>query len=301
MLSQYWTAVTIFTGVNVLLGWALWLPIWSGQLILAQAGYAAVGAYASAMLSLRGVPFPLALLAGCLAATLVALLVAYPTLRLPPLGVAILTLASAEMIRVAFTNFELVGARLGLFGIPVVTSAGLVWLTVAAGLVLLSRLSRARLGRALVAVRDDPTAAGSMGVHVARYRLLASAASGFLAGLGGVYYAHYLSTLAPELFGFSLLLQISVVAFLGGRMTYWGPVAGAIFVTLGTELLRAAQEWRLLIYGAVLVLVMLRQPRGLVSAGLVRAVEQALASAVAPIGRRVVRRRKAPRGMLEVN
>lgn len=289
MLNAYWTSVLVFAGVGILIAYGLWLPIWAGQLFLAQAGLAAIAAYASAAATIAGIPFPIAVTVGCLGAVVAAVIVGYPTLRLPPLGTAIMTMAAAELIRTFLVNFKATGGGAGLFGIPTNTNLGLVWVTVFVCIFMLSRLTRARIGRAWDALREDETAAEAMGVNLVRYKILAFGGSGLLAGLGGVLYSHYATNIGPDLFGFGMLLQISVYAFLGGRTTYWGPLVGGLVMIFITEWFRFLADWRLLFYGGILVVVMILRPQGLATRDGMQRIEAAIGRLMSTlVGRRPV-------------
>lgn len=293
MPDAYQISLLVFIGIYSLWGWSQWLPIRSGVLLLGQAGLIAIGAYVSAVLTRNGVPFPVALIAGSLAGAVGGTLMGLSALRLPPFGTALITLSESQLIQTFLSNFEPAGASQGIFGLPNATNVWLVWGIVLLVTAALARLSSSTFALAMHAMREDEVLAGAMGVNGRQHKLLIFALSGLVAGCGGVLYAHYIRNVAPELFGFAVLLQISTFLFVGGRTVYWGPVVGAAVLVGITEGLRFLSEYRLLVYGLFLVLVMLFRPDGLVTASTARVISQAFRGWVGREGRRTERDSKS--------
>jgi branched-chain amino acid transport system permease protein len=253
-------------GINGLLALSLYVVLALGQLSLGQAAFMGIGAYSSALLTTRlQLPFPLVLLAAACLPALAALLIGRPTARLSGVYLALATIGFGEVLRIFYVNAEITGGALGLSGIP--ERAGFLWIygTLAAASAGLALLCRTRIGRAMEAMRQDELAAGVMGIDLARYKLAALVASAALAGLAGAFDAHSSSFIAPGEFGFDAAVTILSFALLGGTGSPFGPVLGAVILTLLPELLRPLQDFRLVLNGLIIVLVVLFLPRGLLA------------------------------------
>ncbi|MBP2231933.1 branched-chain amino acid transport system permease protein [Azospirillum agricola] len=247
-----------------------------GQVSLGHAGLLAIGAYASALLTLdAGVPVLLAVpLAGLVAATLGTALV-YPAFRLRGHYVSIATLAVGEIVTLVILNWEsLTRGPIGVTGIPPLAVAGtplvsgqwVYWVPLVVLLALAavqSRLLDSHLGRTLRAIREDDIAARSYGVELDRYKALAFAVAGFVAGIGGALMAHFYSYINHETFPAPVSMLALTMVILGGLGNVAGAVLGAAVLVGLPELFRAAAEYRMLIYGIVLLLLIRFRPQGL--------------------------------------
>lgn len=264
----------------------------SGELSLGHAGFMCVGAFASALWTnlMNGklppmASFVLAVLIGALTAALLGFLIGIPVLRLRGDYLAIVTLAFGEIIKnlinVLYLGVDSRGFHLsmkdnmalglekggqtlikgaqGITGTPKLSSftAGIILLLIS--LVIVQNLIRSRTGRAIMAIRDNRIAAESVGLHVTRYKLLAFTISAAIAGAGGVLYAHNLSSLQalPKNFGYNMSITILVFVVMGGIGNMRGSVIAAVVLTLLPELLRSMNDYRMLIYAVVLILMML--------------------------------------------
>ena len=251
-------------GINALLALSLYIVLAIGQLSLGQAAFMGIGAYGSALLTLRlDLPFPLVLLAASGLPALAAVVIGRPTSRLSGVYLALATIGFGEVMRSLYINAALTGGALGLSGIPERAGFGWIYGTLAVVLAALTLLCRSRIGRAMVAMREDEIAAAVMGVDLARYKLAALVASAALAGLAGAFNAHSSSFIAPGEFGFDAAVTILSFALLGGIGSPFGPVLGAVILTLLPELLRPLQDFRLAVNGLIIVLAVLFMPRGL--------------------------------------
>ncbi|MBA2675967.1 branched-chain amino acid ABC transporter permease [Ramlibacter sp.] len=252
-------------GINALLALSIWLTLSCGLLTMANAAFMGVGAYTAAILTMTyGAPFPLALAGGIVAPTLLALAIGGPTLRLSGVYLAMATLGFGEVVRVTLLNAEsLTGGALGLNGIPQSTQ----WWHVVAALVLvllvLWRLRRSRVGRAFEAIKEDEVAASLMGIGVNAHKMLAFALGAGIAGLAGALNAHLTFFIGPSEFGFDRAVEILTMAILGGTGGLTGPVLGALIVVVLPELLRGFKDFRTMINGAILVVIVLFLPKGL--------------------------------------
>ncbi|MGI5882797.1 MAG: branched-chain amino acid ABC transporter permease [Dethiobacteria bacterium] len=265
MISAYYLQIIILVGINIIMAAGLNLIVgYTGQLSIGHAAFMSLGAYTSAIATLNlGLPFIVSLLIGALVAAFFGILIGIPTLRLKGDYLAIATLGFGEIVRIIFLNLKITGGAVGLRGIPKETT--LLWVIAAAlvTLYLLQRILNSRVGRALIAIREDETAAESMGINATYYKTLAFGVGAFFAGLGGGLFAHYFRYIHPNVFGFMRSIEQLCMVVLGGLGNMWGAILGAVALTAIPELLRAGAEYRLLVYGALLVLMMRARPQGL--------------------------------------
>ncbi|MDF2114397.1 branched-chain amino acid ABC transporter permease [Roseiarcaceae bacterium H3SJ34-1] len=269
MLSSYQESIAIFLGVNVLMAFSVYVPTSAGLISLGQAGFMAIGAYASAYLTSRftafDVPFGLALFLGGAAAGIVGVLVAAPAVRIRGIYLIIATLGFGEIVRVLFVNFEPLGGASGLSGIQPLTTLSWVVAICLFFFVFLWRLRSTPLGRAFVAIHEDETAAEAMGINLFRTKLMAFGGGAFIAGIAGGLYAHFALFIDPSQFGFSKSAEAFLFVILGGSVNPLGPVAGAIVVTLLPEFLRFLQDWRMSFFAVLLIACAVWRPGGLIS------------------------------------
>jgi branched-chain amino acid transport system permease protein len=266
--DNFWSIysnLVLTIGINALLALSIWLTLSCGLLAMANAAFMGIGAYTAALLTMNaGAPFPVALAGGIAAPTLVALIVGGPTLRLSGVYLAMATLGFGEVVRVLLLNADsITGGALGLNGIPQLTQWWHVVLAVVAVLLILWRLRRSRIGRAFEAIKEDAVAASLMGIAVNAHKMLAFALGAGIAGLAGALNAHLTFFIGPNEFGFDRGVDILTMAVLGGIGGLTGPVLGATIVTLLPELLRDFRDFRTMMNGAILVLIVLFLPKGL--------------------------------------
>jgi len=277
--QRYVLHVLIFTALFAALALSYDLVVGHvGSLSLAHPAFFGVGAYTAAILATRARwPFLADLLAAVLVAAAVAALVGVPLFRLAEHAFAVGTLGLALVAGIVANNWvEVTRGPLCITGIPkpalgalaVTTLPANYWLALAAlvGVVLLYRgLTTFRLGRAFHAVRDNEPLAGAAGIDPLKYRLLAFTIGAALAGGIGALYVHYLSVMCPEEMTVALTVNLLVIVFLGGVGSLRGVLLGAVLFTALPEVLRLAPTWRLVIYGALLLLVVVRSPEGIES------------------------------------
>jgi len=278
--SPYHLHVLIMAGIFAILALSLNLLLgYAGLLSLGHAAFFGIGAYASALLALR-LAWPFA--AGFVAAVAVAGGSGYLTgrlaIRLRGAYFVLVTLSFAGVVSLVSVNWlALTNGPLGLPGVPAAELLGFAFTTkrsayylvlaVAAGAYLLcARLVRSRIGRALIALRENEALAASVGVDGTRYLVLATALSAALAGAAGSLYAHYTRFVSPEVFLFSYTLTMVVMVVAGGKGTLAGPIVGAVVFTVLPEVLRelVAWRWQMLLYGAFLLLTVSLLPQGVV-------------------------------------
>ena len=267
-LDTFWATyntLVLSIGTNVLLALSIYLTLSCGLLTVANAAFMAIGAYSSGLLTLHtGTPFFVALIIGSLAPALVALVIGRPTLKLSGVYLAMATLAFGEVVRIAILNSEdLTGGALGLNGIPQLTSWFSVAVAVFGALYVLLRSAQSRFGLTMAAIRQDEVATEVIGINVRAYKLLAFVTGAALAGLGGGLNAHFTFFISPNEYGFDRGVEILAMGVLGGTGSPWGAVLGGVLITLLPELLRGLGDYRPLINGIILILIMLYSPRGL--------------------------------------
>jgi len=266
--DNFWSVysnLVLTLGTNALLALSIYLTLSCGMLAMANGAFMGIGAYTSALLTMSaGMPFPVALAGGMAAPALVAWVIGKPTLRLSGVYLAMATLAFGEVVRVVVLNTEQwTGGALGLNGIPQSTQWWHVALAVALTLAVLARLRRSKVGRAFEAIKEDETAAGLMGIDVNAHKMLAFVLGAVVAGLAGVLNAHLTFFIGPNEYGFDRGVEILTMTILGGISGLTGPVVGALILTLLPELLRGFKDFRLVVNGLILVVIVLFLPKGL--------------------------------------
>jgi branched-chain amino acid transport system permease protein len=275
--NEYYLTVMIVGGFHVILTLGLNLLMgYAGQISLGHAAFYGIAAYTSGILTARfGWPVPAGLLAGVVLVVAVAWLIAIPTLKLRGHYLAMGTLGFGVIVYIVLNEAtDLTGGPSGLTGIPrlgiggvTITSDaafyGVVWAVALALFALAQNLVRSRLGRALRAIHTSEAAASALGVDTGRTKLFVFVLSAGYAAVSGGLYAHYVTFVSPGSFGFHASVQFVTMVVLGGMASLWGAVAGALFLTILPEVLRAVENVDVLVYGAILVLTMMFLPGGL--------------------------------------
>ncbi len=276
--NVYVLNVMLFAGINTILVMGLNLLMgYAGQVSLGHAGFYGLGAYVYGVLAVKyGVHPWLGVFIALLSTSLVALIVGYPCLKLKGHYLAIATLGFGIIFQIGFTQISsLTGGPSGLTNVPQLSIGTLaidndfrhyylVWLFCAVILLLSLNLIDSRAGRALRAIDGSELAAETMGVNTARYKIQVFVMSAAFASIAGSLYAHCLSFVAPETFGFMTSIILVVMVAVGGIGSFWGGIIGAIGLTILPEFLRAYEDLEVLIYGIVLILSMMFMPKGLV-------------------------------------
>lgn len=242
----------------------------TGQLSLGQAGFMAIGSYATIILTQTvGLPMPVSIALAALITVIFGILIGFPTLKLQGDYLAIVTLGFGEIIRVLLVNFKgITGGANGLrFTTIFVARADYAYLVVIGMLVvviiLLQNFIRSTYGRAILAVREDEIAANSNGVSVFKYKMIGFAVASCIAGIGGALYAPFIGFVKPDLASFNRSIDYLIFVVLGGMGSVTGAVIAAFVLTYLQEFLRFLQDYRLLIYPLILIFVMLFRPQGL--------------------------------------
>jgi branched-chain amino acid transport system permease protein len=280
LANPYWLHVLIMGGIFAVLALSLNLLLgYTGQLSLGHAAFFGIGAYASALTTLKlgrsaweGMALA-AVLAGVAGWAIGRL-----ALKLRGAYFVLVTISFAGVISLVSVNWmELTNGPLGLPGIPAPELGPwsfrtkrayyyLVLAAVALSYLVCRRLVDSRIGRAFLALRENEALAESVGIDVTRYLVLAAVVSAAMAGLAGGLYAHYTRFVSPEVFLFTYTVTMVIMVVAGGKGTLTGPVVGALLFTALPEALREATswQWQMLAYGLILVLLVFFLPRGIV-------------------------------------
>jgi branched-chain amino acid transport system permease protein len=292
--SNYLLTLVNIIGVNMILALGLlFLFGYCGQLAVGQAGFFAVGAYVSALLTTRvGLNVWLGMITGVAAAALLAAGVGLAILRLRGHYFALATLGLGEIVAQVILNWkEVTGGTDGVTGIPKPAIGGwtlqsdadfyYLLLGLVGGLTLAARRIRvSRIGRSFIAVRSDALAAEVAGLDVFKVKWLAFVLSAVYSGIAGSVYAHMFSFVSPEAFGLIVSINILAMVLIGGAAQMWGVLVGSVIVSGLPELLRFTREYYMLIYGLGLVIVVMFFPLGL--SGHLGLRRSAISEAVAP-------------------
>lgn len=268
VINDYIFAIIVTICVNIILASSLNLITgFTGQFSLGHAGFMAIGAYTSAIITMQMdsvLGFVIGVLAGALLAALVGALVGLPTLRLRGDYLAIATLGMAEIIRVVVLNLDdLTNGAAGLSGIPQYADWNWVFGLTAITLIVLWNYIRSSQGRRAIAVREDEIAAEAIGVNTTRVKVQAFTIAAFFAGVGGALYSSYFFVIKPDQFGFLKSIDILVIVVLGGLGSLSGTVIAAILLAIVSSLLAEVADVRMILYSLILVLIMIFRPGGL--------------------------------------
>jgi branched-chain amino acid transport system permease protein len=281
--GAYWRTNLVLCAVNVLLALGLDFVLgFAGQLNLGQSAFYGIGAYVSTLLVMRlGWPFWTAFAAGTLGAGAAGAVLSLFAVRLRGHYLAIASLGFAVITYQILLNWiDVTQGPLGIYGIPPPPplalpglpaidfgdTANLFYLVAGVavlGYLLLDRLVRSPVGETLAAIREDEISAAALGIDTAAWKLFAFALGAAFAGAAGCFYAPLVGTLVPDAFFITESFAILAMVIVGGMGTLVGPVLGAILLTVLPELLRGLGDWRLIVYGLALTLVVLFLPGGL--------------------------------------
>ena len=265
LIPAYPAQILLFIGINIIvtLGLNLITGV-TGQLSLGHAAFMSIGAYTAAIATVaHHLPFALALVLGGLMAAVFGVVLGFPTLRLSGDYLAITTLGFAEIMRVVATNLQITNGALGYYGIKKMVDLPLVAAVAVVAIFAMAWLENSRNGRAMRGVREDEIAATACGVNTTFYKIQAFAAGAFLAGLGGGLYAHTTTFIQPTDFGFLKSVELLSMVVLGGMGSIPGTVLGAIVLSAAPEVLRFMSNYRMLVYGLTLIVLMIFRPSGL--------------------------------------
>ena len=284
-LNRYNTTIITNLCINVILAVSLNLVTGIlGQLVLGHAGFMLAGAYAAALFTKNiGLPLsislPIGLVLGGLLAAVFGVVIGIPALRLKGDYLAIMTLGFGEIIRVIFTNLGITGKGRTMSA-EKLTNFPIVFWTAVIMIALIYAFIYSRHGRAVISIRDDEVAAESSGVNVTYYKVLVFAIAAGFAGVAGALWSHAYS-ITPRVFDFNKSIDILIFVVLGGMGSITGSVIAASALTLLPEMLRGFDDYRMVIYALLLIVMMVFRPGGLLGKyefSLTRAVKNAPAN-----------------------
>jgi branched-chain amino acid transport system permease protein len=286
-MSGYWMGILTILSINIIMAYAIFLPVAAGQLNLGGAGFQALGAYTAAYISATyGFSAFVTIPAAMIVAGVISSLIAFPLLRTKGVYLVLATFAFAEVVAGSILNSETLGGAMGLsvpefvdYHVPVAAA----FLTT----LFVFYVMATRFGLVMRAAHDDDVVTDLMGVNIRGIRVAAFALGGALAGLAGGLYAHSFSFVEIQSFNAALSIYVLLYVLLGGTQTAWGPLVGALFFTMLPELMRAIlpgikawlnglmgfggtinppdESWRFVILGVFTVLMMMFRSEGLVT------------------------------------
>jgi len=276
-LNPYVVRVIVNCGIAMILAMSLNLVNGcAGQFSLGHAGFMGVGAYLSATITtLLPMAYPelsflreplgigIAVVLGGIGAGVAGYLVGLPSLRLRGDYLAIVTLGFGEIIRIIFLNIDAVGGPRGMPGIPRESTFFWVYFWALNTFVILYRLIKSSYGRAILSIRENEIAAESMGIDIAHYKVVAFVISSFFAGIAGALFAHYQGFIDPATFNFNRSVDVVIMVVLGGMGSLSGALLGGIIVSLLPEILRVLEQYRMVVFPLILIVLMLVRPMGL--------------------------------------
>ena len=265
VIGPFWELNLILICMNVILASSLnMINGFTGQFSIGHAGFLAVGAYMGAVMTVKlGFSFPLAIVAGTVAAGFLGFLIGLPTLRLDGDYLAIATLGLGEIIRICILNIEYIGGASGLMGIPRMTNFTITFWLMIAVLFFIKNFKNSAHGRACLAIRENEIAADTMGIDTTKYKVMAFTLGASFAGTAGVLFSHYFFIAHPASFTFMRSFDILTMVVLGGLGSLTGSITGAILLTFISAALADFPEWRMIIYSLAMIILMLYRPQGL--------------------------------------
>jgi branched-chain amino acid transport system permease protein len=271
LLNPYVVQILMYVGINMILTLALNLVNgYMGEFSVGHAGFMAIGAYVSSILTVWVAPsflmpwlFPAVLVAGGLGAALSGLIVAFPSFRTRGDYLAIVTLAFNMIVKSILENLEVLGGPRGFLGMPRLTTLPWVTAWVLLALYLCRNLVYSNFGRGLTAIREDEVAANLTSVDTKKLKIYAFLISAFLTGVAGGLFAHLLQFINPRSFSILKSTDMLVMVYLGGIGSLTGSLLGAAIFTLLLEILRPLGLWRWVVGPLLLVLLMIFRPRGI--------------------------------------
>jgi len=284
--SNYWLHVLSIVGINVILAASVHTIWCTGELSLGTAGFMAMGGYGSALLAMRaGISVWAAMPLGGLLCAIVAVALGYPFMRAKGIYFSILTLLTGEIFRLtAWYYRSLTGGPVGLSHIPSpepinipgiapitfdskITYYYLIVVAALLSLFVLFRLQRSQVGFTWRIIRERDNLAASVGINVLWYKISAFAIGCFFAGIAGALFAHFMHLLAADAsgkFGMFTSIYILIYMVVGGEKKFAGPIIGAVSLTLLPEVFRPMQEYRPIIFGALVIFMIFFMPQGIV-------------------------------------
>ena len=268
----YIQGILMLAGINLIAVLVLSLLTgFTGLFSFGHAGFMAIGAYLGALMTVSpttspaglGLPFAVGVIAGGAGAGIVSYFIGRITLNLKGDYFCIATLGFGEAIRLILNNVQLFGGSRGWPGVPYKSTLPAIIIVDILAVIFLANLVRSRHGRNMIAVREEELAAQIAGVNVFKYKMIALVVSAVYAGVAGVFFGHYMTFIQPKMFSMTKSTELTIIVIFGGLGSISGSVLGALLLTALPEILRAFEIWRLVFYGAAVILIMISRPKGL--------------------------------------
>ena len=265
VIGAFWQLNIVLICINIVLAVSLNLITgFTGQFSIGHAGFMAVGAYMSAVFTVKlGLPFAAGILAGAAGAAILGFAIGLPTLRLKGDYLAIATLGLGEIIRITILNIPYVGGASGLMGIPRYTNFTWAFFAMVLTIFFIKNFVNSSHGRACISIRENEIAAEAMGVDTTKYKVVAFTIGAAFAGVAGGLFSHYFYIAHPASFTFMKSFDILTMVVLGGMGSITGSITAAILLTFISAALASYPEWRMVIYSLMLIVLMIYRPQGL--------------------------------------
>lgn len=265
IIGAFWQLNIVLICINIILAVSLNLITgFTGQFSIGHAGFMAVGAYLSAVFTVKlGLPFISGILAGAIGAAILGFAIGLPTLRLKGDYLAIATLGLGEIIRITILNIPYVGGASGLMGIPRYTDFTWAYAAMIITIFFIKNFINSSHGRACISIRENEIAAEAMGVDTTKYKVIAFTIGAAFAGVAGGLFSHYFYIAHPASFTFMKSFDILTMVVLGGMGSITGSITAAILLTFISAALASYPEWRMVIYSLLLIVLMIYRPQGL--------------------------------------
>jgi branched-chain amino acid transport system permease protein len=276
ILNSYLLQILMVAGINIIMTISLNIVNgFTGQFSIGQAGFMGIGAYASAVVTtllfrtaswppfLQVPVFLLALAIGGIVAAVFGFLIGAPSLKLKGDYLAIVTLGFGELLRAGLRLINYVGGPRGLTGIPRYTNLFWVFLFTILAIYAARNFINSSFGRACIAIRENEVAAETMGVDTTKYKIISFTFAAFMSGIAGGLFGHLMMFLQPDTFSFMKSIDYLVFLYAGGMSSISGSIMGAGILTAVPEFMRFLANWRIVIYSVLLVILMLKRPKGL--------------------------------------
>lgn len=268
LLNRQYRSLIVPIGVNIILAVSLNLVTgFLGELSLGHASFMSIGAYTGTLTTLHlvknlpdGVGLVISILFGGMVAAFFGFLIGVPVLRLRGDYLAIVTLGFGEIVKSIINSMQITGGSKGISKIPLKADYNhftFVFVLLVVTLLVITNLVNSRQGRFITAIRDNDIAAESIGIKISTHKILTFVIAAFFAGTAGVVYAHNIGIIKPGTFDYNMSIEILVIVVLGGMGSIRGSVIAAIVLTVLPELLRGADNYRMLIYSMVLIAIMI--------------------------------------------
>jgi len=259
-------SIIVFALINMfgVLGTFL-LTALTGHLSFGQASFMSIGAYVSGLLALKwGLPFPISLLGGLIAAAMSALLIGLPTLKLHKYFFALITFGFGTAVAALLNHFtNITGGAMGLSNIPCKTNFLLVVISIIITIGLIRNFVKSNYGRMCIALRNDEIASEAIGINVYKTKLLVFVLSAIITSYGGVLYGSFVTYVEPGMFGWTKSTEWVIYVFVGGVNSLTGAVVAGFILNILPELLRFVSNWRIFIYSLFILIIFNFRPEGL--------------------------------------